>query len=139
MKRLIFLLMAFTLTLSVSIANDVGNDRSNQLPTCYVEQLTTLLPAMVIPAADLTTPVVCITQDKQLMAVDFKVTVAQPDGLLFIDPGRCTQVSVAKFNFTNRNSYQTYSYTPYKLNEYNLSTRNCKVFVLTARHVFFIV
>lgn len=135
MKRFFLIASLSCLVMSATVANDVGA-ANVQLQTCQLDmQHNSLLPAMFTPVVLETTPVVCITQDKQLMAVDFKANVANPDGLLFIDPGICTQVSKSTIKFNQTNRYNIYSYTPYKLNEYNLCTRNCKLMVVMTRHV----
>jgi len=116
MKKVLILLFAFTLSLSASMASDVGTNI--QLQTCQLDmQHTSLLPAMFTPAMLETTPVVFTAQDKQFTASGFLAVSVRPESFRFIDPGIYVQVSVINYNrkylvFTTNYHLQSTCYLP---------------------------
>jgi len=129
MKKVLILLFAFTLSLSASIASDVGTDI--QLQTCQFDmQHTSLLSAMFTPAIALTTPVVCIAQDTQFTASGFLAVSVRPESFIFIDQGSCCYVG----DNCNRQIKANYSNGRYLKppTNYHLPSTN---YLPTARHV----
>lgn len=94
MKRLVFLLVAFTCAMVTSIASaDVGFDKGKPLQTYTVSSQQTFISSDIVFTVDNQTPVVCVAQDKQYLEIQFLAKAASVDPFTFIDPGICLQVS----------------------------------------------
>jgi len=114
MKRLVFLLVAFTCTMFTSIASaDVGFDKGKPLQTYTGSSQQTFISSDIVFTVDRQTPVVCVAQDKQYPEIRFLAKAANVDPFTFIDPGICLQV------------YKNY-------NVQRVCVQNC---LSTARHV----
>lgn len=135
MKRLIFILIAFTCGLSASIAADVGTRSTDMLqPEFVISQITPMpvMNAVVFEMAVTFQP----TAGVYLFTAkaDVKLVTVKPDAYLHLDPGIHAQVSVIN---QFRTSYYNYSYTSYLRQNYkydNSCTHNIRS---TTRHVIF--
>jgi hypothetical protein len=137
MKRLIFILIAFTCGLSASIAADVGTRSTDMLqPEFVISQITPMpvINAVVFEMATTIQP----TAGVYLFSAnaDVKLVTFKPDTWRNPDYGPSLLYSNV-IRITNGTTDYNYSYTPYLLQNYRYGNGYTHNIRSTTRHVIF--